>query len=616
MKNVSLILCLLLCIGQGVVSAETGTVAFDYPDAPEPLFQLNFNRELIALVTTDERFRAVETLSLRTYAAEADVFDAFVRYYGETLKANGWNVFAEAEGMHIYVLVESDLPGIFAIVKNDAEVSLLNIVGALAENRMAAVLRNLHLLGIEIPALKSLKGQDTANEEVPTAWRGSVSISTGTNPAQPPSPSKTFAYKPDFDIGGPGIRFNRVTGWELSAMFNSGIPGIPVSDAKQKPRINGIVGYGFGNRLFSYDIGVDVPPLSYSRKTVSASGGTVTRNRTIGLGLRAKVFRKTDVITPDIAIAQRADAINPFGLLYSLVGGTDLHNYYLRNGFEIGLRWEGRRRQVPMHSVMLTFLAERHESLPKSTDWHFLNWQSSRKARENPEITDGRMRSLVLQYDFNTRALKEGVLASSTNHHLEDGQNTRPLQDAIAHSKLHHLGWHNTLLVEYSHPALRSDFDFTRYQLHLRYAHPLGNHHVRARAIGNFSTAALPLQRQFAIGGPGTLNGYPLYEFAGDRGILVNVEYFHHVPSLFAGSGEPRSEFPLFVVPFLDGGQVWNASGENDSEPTVGTSATPKGSAGIGVQFGEDNFILRGNVAKAFEATQGAQFNLIWFYSF
>ena len=60
MKNVSLIVWLMLCIGQGVVSAETGMVAFDYPDAPEPLFQLNFNRELIALVTTDERFSAVE----------------------------------------------------------------------------------------------------------------------------------------------------------------------------------------------------------------------------------------------------------------------------------------------------------------------------------------------------------------------------------------------------------------------------------------------------------------------------------------------------------------------------------------------------------------------------
>ena len=609
MKNVSLILWLLLCIGQGVVSAETGTVAFDYPDAPEPLFQLNFNRELIALVTTDERFSAVENLSLHTYTAEDDVFDAFVRYYGETLKANGWHTFAEAEGMHIYVLAASDLPGIFAIVKNDAEVSLLNIVGALAENRMATVLRNLHLLGIEIPALKSLKRQEAADQEVPTASRDSVSISTAANPTQPASPSQTFTYKLDGGIGGPGIRFNRVTGWELSAMFNSSIPGIPISDDKQKPRIDGMAGYGFGNRLLSYDITLDMPLLSYSRKQVSASGGTITRNRTFGLGLRAKMFRKMDVITPNIAIAQRADAINPFGLLYSLFGGADLHDYYLRNGFEIGLRWEGGRQQVPMHAVTLTFFAETHESLPKSTDWHFLNWQSARKARENPEITDGRMRSIVLQYDFNTRALKEDELARSTNHHLEDWQNTQALQDAITHGKLHHLGWHNTFLVESGQPALGSDFDFTRYQLHLRYAHPLGSHHIRARAIGSFATAALPIQRQFAIGGPGTLNGYPLYEFAGDRGILANVEFFYRVPHISAPAFQFESDFPTFVVPFLDGGQVWNASGENDASEL-------KGSAGIGLQIGEDNFILRGNVAKAFEAKQGMQFNLIWFYSF
>ena len=604
MKNVSLILCLLLCIGQGVVSAETGTVAFNYPDAPVPIFQLNFDRELLALVTTDERFSAVENLSLHTYTAEDDVFDAFVRYYGETLKANGWNTFAEAEDMHIYVLAASDLPGIFAIVKNDAEVSLLNIVGALAENRLATVLRNLHLLGIEIPALKSLKGQEAETEEVPTASQGSVSIST------PAPPSRTFSYTLDGGIGGPGVRFNRVTGWELNAGFDYRIPGIPVPDDGQKPRIDGIVGYGFGNRLLSYDITLDVPSLlSYSRKHVSPSGGTITRDMTLGLGLRAKMFRKMDVITPNIAIAQRADAINPFGLLYSLFGGADLHDYYLRNGFEIGLRWEGGRQQVPMHAVTLTFFAETHESLPKSTDWHFLNWQSARKARENPEITDGRMRGLVLQYDFNTRALKEGAFANSVNHHLEDWQNTQPLQDAIAHGKLHHLGWHNTFLVEFSHPALRSDFDFTRYQLHLRYAHPLGNHHIRVRAIGNFSTAVLPIQRQFAIGGPGTLNGYPLYEFAGDRGILANVEFFYRVPNISAPAFQFESDFPTFVVPFLDGGQVWNAYGENDA-------SEPKGSAGIGLQIGEDNFILRGNVAKAFEAKQGMQFNLIWFYSF
>ena len=609
MKNVSLILCLLLCIGQGVVSDVTGTVAFDFPEAPVPIFQLNFDRELLALVTTDERFSAVETLFLRTYAAEADVFDAFVRYYGETLKANGWNTFAEAAGMHIYVLAASDLPGIFAIVKNDAEVSLLNIVGLPAENQHAAVLRNLHLLGIEIPALKSLKGQEAETEEVPTASQGSVGIATGSNPAQPAPPSRTFSYTLDGGIAGPGVRFNRVTGWELNAGFDYRLPGIPVSDDKQKPRIDGIVGYGFGNRLLSYDISLDVPTLLYSRKHVSAPGGTITRNMTLGLRLRAKVFRKTDVITPNIAIAQREDATNPFGLLYSLFGGADLHDYYLRNGFEIGLRWESGRRKGSMHGIMLTFLAETHESLPKSTDWHFLNWQSARKSRENPEITDGKMRSLVLQYDFNTRALKEGALASSVNHHLEDWQNPQSLQDAIMNGKLHHHGWHNTLLVEYSHPALRSDFDFTRYQLHLRYAHPLGNHHIRARAIGSFSTAALPIQRQFAIGGPGTLNGYPLYEFAGDRGILANVEYFYHLPSLFAGSGQPRAGFPIFLVPFFDVGQVWNASGENDA-------SEPKGSAGIGLQFGEDNFILRGNLAKAFETAQGVQFNLIWFYSF
>ena len=172
-----------------------------------------------------------------------------------------------------------------------------------------------------------------------------------------------------------------------------------------------------------------------------------------------------------------------------------------------------------------------------------------------------------------------------------------------------YLGWHNTFSVEHSNATFGSDFDFTRYQLHLRYAHPLGEHRIRTRAVGSFSTAALPIQRQFTIGGPGVLNGYPLYAFAGDRGYLFNIEYFHNLQDLFTWRNIQFDFFNLFLVFFLDVGQTWNVTDETHS-------LVPKGDAGIGFQFGERDSFLRFNIAQAFESEQSVQFNLLWFYSF
>ena len=133
---------------------------------------------------------------------------------------------------------------------------------------------------------------------------------------------------------------------------------------------------------------------------------------------------------------------------------------------------------------------------------------------------------------------------------------------------------------------------------------------LRTRAVGSFSTAPLPFQRQFAIGGPGLLNGYPLYAFAGDQGFLFNIEYFYHLRALMDWTNVLEfSDVDLFLVLFLDAGQAWNVSDEN-------YIFEPKSDAGIGLQLGEKDAILRFNVSKAFEAGQGIRFNTVWFYSF
>ncbi|MYH79639.1 hypothetical protein F4009_06550 [Candidatus Poribacteria bacterium] len=366
----------------------------------------------------------------------------------------------------------------------------------------------------------------------------------------------------------PWVGFNRVTGWELGARFDSGfrkekhpntsynISAPSEFQGDDLSKFFGRVGYGFGTKQFYYRVGGRAAwgePDSWH------------------LGLTTQLQRTPSVIAPELFPFYDDTGMT----ILRVLGVPDHQNYYFREGLEVALQWRPIRQR---HSFKLSLLAESHDSIEKSTDWHFFNWQSKSKARENPGVTPGRMRSVLFKYDYSTR------------HDF--------------------LGWHNTLLAEHSNTAIGSDFDFTRYQLHLRYAHPLGSHRIRTRAVGSFSTAPLPIQRQFAIGGPGLLNGYPLYAFAGDRGFLFNIEFLFHLPALI--NWKNVLEFPdvaLFLVPFLDAGQAWNAS---EAKYTF----EPKSNAGIGLQLGETDFILRFNISKAFEADPGIRFNTAWFYSF
>lgn len=366
----------------------------------------------------------------------------------------------------------------------------------------------------------------------------------------------------------PWVGFNRVTGWELGARIDSGfrkgkrpntsynisVPSEFRGDTLSK--FFGRVGYGFGTKQFYYRVG--------GRATWGEPDSWY-------LGVTMQHYRATSVIAPELFPFYDDTDMT----ILRVLGVPDHQNYYLREGNEVALQWRPIRQR---HSFKLARLGESHDSLQKSTDWHFFNWRSKSEVRENPVVTPGRMQSILFKYDYSTR------------HNF--------------------FGWHNTFFVEHSNSAIGSDFDFTRYQLHLRYAHPLGSHQIRTRAVGSFSTASLPIQRQFIIGGPGLLNGYPLYAFAGDRGFLFNIEYFFHLPALPNWKHVLEfSDVDIFLVLFLDAGQAWNVS-------EAKYIFEPKSNAGIGLQLGKTDLILRFNVSKAFEADQGIRFNTTWFYSF
>ena len=357
----------------------------------------------------------------------------------------------------------------------------------------------------------------------------------------------------------PLVQFNRVTGWLLGAHLEVGkrrqigplwMWNIPSEARPYLSRLFGEVGYGFGSESINYRLGGD---MILGRPDVSS------------LGVSAQIHRATTAVAPEL--------FPHYSGVYDAFWALGFHNYYLSEGVETSFRWEP---VAPTHSLKLTMRAESHESLEKTTDWQFGDWGSESEAEANPPIDDGRLRSGTLRYNLNARQSRN-------------------------------LGWHNTLLIEHSNPAVGSDFDFTRFQLQLRYAaSSRGDDIIRTRLVLGAATNALPIQRQFIIGGRGTLSGYPLYAFAGDHVTLLNLEYFYRLPNPY--DWKWFNQLNTFLVLFLDQGQVWNVS----DKPY---RFDPKTSVGMGLQFGQES-PFRFNVSKPLESERGVQFDWMWYSSF
>ena len=421
--------------------------------------------------------------------------------------------------------------------------------------------------------------------------KNSKYVATITVDEKPLSTNAYLGLNPPLRLG-----FNRVTGWEIGTGFELGKRkdvgplwawNIRNSENNYTPKLFGRVSYAFGNPRLHYRMGSSVD-----------WGNPYIWN----LGLTAQIHRLTDVVAPELF----PNYNNPLPIFQRIIGTPDLQNYYLRQGAEIALRWSP---VLPTHFFKLAMVAESHASLQRSTDWFVANWGSKLRVRENPPIIPGQMRSITFQYDLNN------------------------ITDSV--------GWHNTLFIEHSNAAVGSDFDFTRFQLHFRYAFRLKTNRIRTRFLFGFADSTLPIQRQFVIGGMAGLRGYPWhrqaneseglvtyksghtsspYAFTGDRGFLLNVEYHYRLSNLLSW----RIFKNAFAIVFFDEGQVWNVSGPK-------YTFDPKGSIGIGLQFGEDNSVVvvppglhsgrddsvfRVNVAKAFESGTGIQVTTVWSHSF
>lgn len=173
----------------------------------------------------------------------------------------------------------------------------------------------------------------------------------------------------------------------------------------------------------------------------------------------------------------------------------DFRDYFEREGITLLAAWYYQRPELTTQ-VRAEMNFDEEASMPKRTDWALFGGE--KRFRENPPITEGRMRSVVLTAGIST--------ATKTRRGME--------------------GWALYGTAEFTGPALASAFSFSQLVVDVRRYQPLGRYDgINVRIRTGTSGGSLPVQRTYELGGLGTLPGFPFKDQAGNRLLLGNFEY-------------------------------------------------------------------------------------------
>ena len=577
-RSFTLLTILFLLSEMSIRAQPAAYIDLSLPDASQPKIELNLDKTFIVLSSKaaahnheiSALMRTLEGIHVRGYDREVKNIDEIRRQYAERLNADGWRVLKkikeEMGAIQIHTLIECDtVHSIFAVVDTETETVFVNIIGQIDPEGVTELLANLDKIGVEVPMFDVFGEEELETEDYPAPRyidrdgkpihevriEGNLYISTRkiwNALEQGPDdldnsvrlmksllPIKSARWKihkeygkrvatiwiierdwgqPDF---GMNLGFNRVDGWRLGPSLKwAKRPDIWTPEILE---VFGDVTYGFSNRIWNYALGVKTGESVLERLNLSAT---------------VQIHRLTTV--RDRTILPSDDEQFTAAFFY----GGDSREYYLRDGSEIVFRWQP---EISPYAVMLRLLDEDHDSLPKSTDWSFGNLFYKEKPKSsNRSITNGHLRSAVLTYDLNK---------TRKHRHFT-------------------IGHHHVIEVEHSESSVGSDFDFTRIRGNFRYYRRISQNIIAARLAVGISTQPLPIQRQFIIGGGGTLRGYELYEFVGDQMALFNLEYYHKL-----GFGNT-----MFLLAFADVGQAWNNLGDfdaRDMKENLGIGLTIRG---------------------------------------
>ena len=174
----------------------------------------------------------------------------------------------------------------------------------------------------------------------------------------------------------------------------------------------------------------------------------------------------------------------------------DFRDYYERRGVAVHAGWFTQSEDLTTQ-LQLEYRSDSYFSMEKRTEWSIFG--GNKMFRENPPIDPGKMRSVVGSGGLST--LDKTVYGPE--------------------------GWSIYATAEVARRGFGSEFSFSQFVADVRRYQPLGrfdNVNVRVR-LGT-SGGTVPIQKQFDLGGLGTLNGFPFKdESGGNRMILGNFEY-------------------------------------------------------------------------------------------
>ena len=211
---------------------------------------------------------------------------------------------------------------------------------------------------------------------------------------------------------------------------------------------------------------------------------------------------------------------------------------------------------------------DRHQPLPNSTSISF--WRDEAEFRPALPVRDQQVNALVVGYTFDTRPLTGAGSRATYARHLKDSL----FGVAARREPGLRLDWTS----EIAGHGLGGDARFDRHIVNARGYLPITSHTLLSLR-GLFGTAGgdLPVERQFALGGIGSVHGYAFKEETGTRTGLVNAEY-----ALILGSlGRNREAVKLFT--FYDVGRVGGVATSNRWLNGFGLGV---GAAGVRLEFG------------------------------
>jgi hypothetical protein len=228
-------------------------------------------------------------------------------------------------------------------------------------------------------------------------------------------------------------------------------------------------------------------------------------------------------------------------------------DYYRRKGYQV----HAAVRPFAQHEWLVAWRDEEQLPLVNQTDYGL--FRDSHPFRSNAAAASGDARAVLAGYTFDSRGLMHETPGERfRRHQLDSLFGSMPPEEP---------GVRFEWISEFAPAALEHDFDFSRHVVNVRGWRELSpSRMVGARIIAGFSDGVLPPQRQFALGGIGSVRGYAFKESVGERMLLVNGEFRQRI----GRSGG------LHALAFFDAGRVYDPIG----------GATDEWLEGVGVGLG------------------------------